>query len=103
MNNISIDISGRIDPGRVSVLKSIKEVAEELDIHFFVVGAFARDVIFEHIHHIPAPQRSPKKLFNTLQTFGKWPSLATQPLLHLIRMPAHLLNYNPERILATSS
>lgn len=56
MNNISIDISGKIDPGRVSVLRSIKEVAEELDISFFVVGAFARDVIFEHIHHIPAPR-----------------------------------------------
>lgn len=56
MNNISIDISGRIEPGRVSVLRSIKEVAEELDIHFFVVGAFARDVIFEHIHQIPAPR-----------------------------------------------
>lgn len=56
MNNISIDISGRIDAGRVSVLRSIKEVAEELDIHFFVVGAFARDVIFEHIHRIPAPR-----------------------------------------------
>lgn len=56
MNNISIDISGRIDAGRVSVLRSIREIAEELDIHFFVVGAFARDVIFEHIHRIPAPR-----------------------------------------------
>lgn len=56
MNNISIDISGRIEVGRVSVLRGIEEVAEELDIHFFVVGAFARDVIFEHIHRIPAPR-----------------------------------------------
>ncbi|ANA39436.1 hypothetical protein A2G06_02475 [Geobacter anodireducens] len=56
MNNISIDISGRIDAGRISVLGNIKAVAEELDIHFFVVGAFARDVIFEHIHRIPAPR-----------------------------------------------
>lgn len=38
MNNISIDISGRIDPDRVSVLRSIKEVADSLGIHFFVVG-----------------------------------------------------------------
>ncbi|HTP65183.1 MAG TPA: hypothetical protein VMJ66_07315, partial [Geobacteraceae bacterium] len=56
MNDISIDISGRIDPGRVSVLKGIKDVAEEIGIHFFVVGAFARDVIFEHIHQIAAPR-----------------------------------------------
>jgi hypothetical protein len=27
-----MDISGKIDPGRVSVLRSIKEVARELDI-----------------------------------------------------------------------
>jgi len=31
-------------------------VAEELNIPFFVVGAFARDLIFEHIHRIPAPR-----------------------------------------------
>ena len=55
MNNISIDISGRIDAGRVSVLKGIKDVAGELDINFFVVGALAR-VIFEHIHRIPSPR-----------------------------------------------
>jgi predicted nucleotidyltransferase len=56
MSNISMDISGKIDLGRVSVLRSIKEVAEELDIPFFVVGAFARDVIFEHIHRVPSPR-----------------------------------------------
>ncbi|KGO32823.1 hypothetical protein JT06_18180 [Desulfobulbus sp. Tol-SR] len=31
-------------------------MAEELNIPFFVVGAFARDLIFEHIHRIPAPR-----------------------------------------------
>jgi predicted nucleotidyltransferase len=56
MNNISIDISGKVDPEGVSVLRSIKGVAEEFDIPFFVVGAFARDVIFEHIHRIPSPR-----------------------------------------------
>jgi predicted nucleotidyltransferase len=56
MNNILFDISGKIDPERVSVLRSIKEVAQELDIPFFLVGAFARDVIFEQLHQIPAPR-----------------------------------------------
>ncbi len=56
MNNISFDISGKIDPERVSVLRGIKIMAEELHIPFFVVGAFARDVIFQHIHQIPAPR-----------------------------------------------
>jgi len=58
MNNILIDISGKIDPEEVSILRSIKEVAEEFNIPFFVVGAFARDVIFEHIHRIPAPRKT---------------------------------------------
>ena len=56
MNNISIDISGRIDPEKVLVLRVINDVAKELNINFFVVGAFARDVIFEHIHRISAPR-----------------------------------------------
>ncbi len=56
MSNISINISGRIDPERVSVLRVINDVAKELKINFFVVGAFARDVIFEHIHQISAPR-----------------------------------------------
>jgi predicted nucleotidyltransferase len=56
MNNISIDISDKIDPERVAVLRSIKDVAEALNIPFFVVGAFAREVIFEYIHQIPSPR-----------------------------------------------
>jgi predicted nucleotidyltransferase len=56
MNNISIDISGKIDTERVGVLRLIKEVADSLGIPFFVVGAFARDVVFEHIHQIAAPR-----------------------------------------------
>jgi len=56
MSNISIDISNKIDPERVAVLRSIKDVAEALNIPFFVVGAFAREVIFEYIHQIPSPR-----------------------------------------------
>ena len=53
MNNNLKDISGRIDQEIISILSNITEVAKELGIPFFVVGAFARDVIFEHIHGIP--------------------------------------------------
>ena len=56
MNNIWFDISGKIDPERVSVLRIINKNDEELHIPFFVMGAFARDVIFQHIHQIPAPR-----------------------------------------------
>lgn len=52
MSNISRDISGRIDPEIISVLKNITDVTDELGIPFIVVGAFARDVIFEHLHGI---------------------------------------------------
>lgn len=56
MNNISINISGKLDPEKIKVLKSIKDVAESLDIPFFLVGAFAREIIFEYIHQIPSPR-----------------------------------------------
>ena len=56
MSNISIDISDKIDPEKVAVLRSIKDVAEALNIPFFMVGAFAREVIFEYIHQIPSPR-----------------------------------------------
>ena len=56
MKNTSINISGKIEPEKVSALREINEVAKGLSIHFFVVGAFARDVIFEHIHQISAPR-----------------------------------------------
>jgi predicted nucleotidyltransferase len=56
MSDILIDISGSIEPERVAVLGSIQSVAQELGIHFIAVGAFARDLIFEHIHRIPAPR-----------------------------------------------
>ena len=56
MSDISIDISGSIEPERVAVLRSIQEVAQEFGVNFIAIGAFARDLIFEHIHGIPAPR-----------------------------------------------
>ena len=52
MSNTLKDISGRIEPAKISVLRNIRQVADELGIHFFVMGAFARDVLFTHIHGI---------------------------------------------------
>lgn len=48
MNNILLDLSGKIEPEHVRVLAEVKLVAEDLRIPFFVVGATARDYIFEH-------------------------------------------------------
>ena len=52
MKNTLRDISGRIDSEIISVLKNITDITDELGIPYFVVGAFARDIIFEHLHGI---------------------------------------------------
>jgi predicted nucleotidyltransferase len=52
MSNISFDLSGKIDPDTVDVLREIKEVADSLNIAFFVVGATARDLILQHCYNV---------------------------------------------------
>jgi predicted nucleotidyltransferase len=56
MSNILFDLSGKINPLYVDALSAIKEVADSLNIPFFVVGASARDIILEHCHHIKSPR-----------------------------------------------
>ncbi len=46
------DISGKVDPQFIDALLEVKNVADTLDIPFFVVGAIARDLILEHCHSI---------------------------------------------------
>lgn len=45
MKSTSLDLSEKIDPGIVSVLEAINDVALSMEIPFFVIGATARDVI----------------------------------------------------------
>jgi hypothetical protein len=75
MTNISINISGRIDPERVSVLREINDVAKELNINFFVVGAFARDVIFSTVEKILARETDEDQGFRMLSHMVKGVSL----------------------------
>jgi predicted nucleotidyltransferase len=56
MSNILFDISGKIDSSIVNALYEIKKVTDSLEIPFFVVGATARDFIFEHCYNIRAPR-----------------------------------------------
>lgn len=56
MKNISIDISGKIDNTYINPLIEIKNIADTLNITFFIIGAFARDIIMEYIHKIKAPR-----------------------------------------------
>jgi predicted nucleotidyltransferase len=53
MNNL-LDLSGKIDPLSVALFTSVSEMAGSLSIAFFVVGATARDMIFELGHGRPS-------------------------------------------------
>ena len=56
MSNILFDISGKIEPASVTALYEVKEVANSLEIPFFVVGATARDFILEHCYNMKSPR-----------------------------------------------
>jgi predicted nucleotidyltransferase len=56
MTKNSLDLSGKIDPVIVEILELIGNVAAECNIPFFIVGATARDVVFNLLHDI-APRR----------------------------------------------
>ncbi len=56
MMNISFDLSGKIDQQTIDALLTIKKEADILNIPFFVVGAFARDIILKHCYGI-TPRR----------------------------------------------
>ena len=53
-----LNISKKINPSFVEVLSIINTITMELDIPFFIVGAMARDIIFEHCYGIKSPRRT---------------------------------------------
>ncbi len=56
MSNISFDISGKIETSYIDALLAIKEIADHLNIPFFIVGATARDFLLDYFHNIRAPR-----------------------------------------------
>ncbi len=56
MSNISFDISGKIKTSYIDALLAIKEIADHLNIPFFIVGATARDFSLDYLHNIKAPR-----------------------------------------------
>jgi len=48
MANILFNLSGKIEKPVVDTLQILKKVADSLGIPFFVIGAFARDLILKH-------------------------------------------------------
>ena len=47
MTKISLDISGKVSSEHVKAISEIKKVAGVLGIHFFVIGATARDFVLK--------------------------------------------------------
>lgn len=52
MTNISYNLSGKIDPVLVNILRIINYEATSRGMLFFVVGATARDIVLNHCHAI---------------------------------------------------
>jgi predicted nucleotidyltransferase len=53
MSNL-LDLSAKIDPRSVALFAAVSEAAGSLGLPFFVVGATARDMIFELGHGFPS-------------------------------------------------
>lgn len=47
-----LDISNKIDSSTLEVLKLISEAADSVKANFFIIGATARDIIFNLVHNI---------------------------------------------------
>lgn len=50
MKNIYLNISGKIELSYIKAISEIKIVTEALKIPFFIIGASARDFIFEYCY-----------------------------------------------------
>jgi len=52
MKDTLLDVSGKIDPLTVSLYRHIQNAARAQNIDFVIIGATARDIIYEHAHKI---------------------------------------------------
>lgn len=53
MNNLLLNISGKLDANTISLYKHVSEVANQLEIPFVVIGACARDIVLHYGHGTP--------------------------------------------------
>ena len=56
MNKNWLNISGKISEPFISIYALIADIAEQNKLPFFIIGATARDIIFEHAYGIKAPR-----------------------------------------------
>ena len=53
-----LDISNKIDRNTVDIFDIINSISEKLQFNYFVVGAFARDVILKYLYNITPVRRT---------------------------------------------
>jgi predicted nucleotidyltransferase len=53
-----LDISGKIDPLNLQILKKVQDITEKLHINFFLVGATVRDMILNYVYGIKIYRRT---------------------------------------------
>ena len=54
MTTISHSLIGKLDSNIINFLSALNEIANNLEIPFFIVGATARDILLQHTHDIPS-------------------------------------------------
>ena len=75
MNNL-LDLSGKIDPASLALFETLSEAAGSLGVPFFVVGATARDLIFELGHGLPSRRTTNDKDFGVrVASWGEFEKL----------------------------
>ena len=61
MMNILLNLSGKLDPSLVKMLRVVDQAAATLSIRFFVVGAMARSIVLEYCYGL-RPGRATRDL-----------------------------------------
>lgn len=117
MTRHSLDLSGKINSTLTEILRGMNEVANSLTIPFFVIGATARDIVFECGYGIK-PSRATRDIdlgvkVADWQQFQKLsdglintkifrPSSATQRFFHESGIPVDIVPFGPIAGSATS-
>jgi predicted nucleotidyltransferase len=71
-----LDLSGKIDPLSLALFESLSEAAGSLRVPFFVVGATARDLIFESGYGLPSRRATNDKDFGVrVASWGEFEKL----------------------------
>jgi len=75
MSNL-LDLSGKIDPVSLALFEALSEAAGSLEVPFFVVGATARDLIFELGYGLPSKRATLDKDFGLrVASWGEYEKL----------------------------